>query len=84
MHRLIIALCLLPIIAFSKQMSITITPDYPLTPSNTQLICATLHANLPASSLIMLDSLSHLPYTCKMLKDADGTHLVITLALKDS
>lgn len=70
--------------AFSKQLILAITPEYALTPVNTQLICSSLHANLSSDAVLMLDTLEHAAYLCQMIEDTDGKHLVITLTLKDS
>jgi hypothetical protein len=82
MRRLMLTLLLVPICVFSKQVVITITPDYPLTPTNSQLICASLHANLPMDVLLKLDSLKSLAYTCKMTESTN--QLVISMTLKDT
>ncbi len=85
MHKLALSVCLLPLCVWSKQVVITITPDYPLTPTNTQIICTALHANLSSDAIAKLDSTKNLAYACHMSQNSQGNNeLVITLNLKDT
>lgn len=82
---LMISLFALPISVFSeqtKQMRIDIVPDYMLTPSNVKIICTAIYSNLSSESLNKLDSLSHVPYSCKLNSEGNQNHLIITLSLK--
>jgi len=67
MRLLALMLCLGPRILFAQHLIVTITPDYPLTPTNAKLICASLHAQLPTSALNKLEPLKDVPFACDMV-----------------
>ena len=63
----------------------SITPNYPLSVINAQLICASLHANISTTAISKLETLQDLPFVCKFFVDGNGTkQLKIVFTLKDS
>ncbi|MCD8525040.1 MAG: hypothetical protein LRY67_04740 [Gammaproteobacteria bacterium] len=79
MRLFALMLCLAPRILLAQHLVVTITPDYPLTPTNAKLICTSLHAQLPTSALNKLEPLKDVPFTCDMITSDGKQQLKITL-----
>ncbi len=84
MRWFVFSLLLMPTWLLAKQMTLTITPDYPLSIVNAQLICSSLHANLSTTALSKLETLGNLPFVCEFVDDGNETkQLKIVFTLKN-
>jgi hypothetical protein len=80
----IFGLVLMPTLLLAKHLTLTITPNYPLSVINAQLICASLHANISTTAINKLETLQDLPFVCTFFDDGNGTkQLKIVFTLKD-
>ncbi len=81
----IFGLILIPTLLFATHLTLTITPNYPLSVINAQLICSSLHANISTTAISKLETLQDLPFVCEFFDDGNGTkQLKIVFTLKDT